>query len=149
MYPPNVRIFSQLDPVHITTFHLLKIKQNIILPFTPTSQQSHCSRFYQQQILVVQCKSLSSYLCSFLHFPFTSFLLAQSILLDALYLNIRSLDSSQNVNDQDSHPYKITGLIIFVYILNFKFFNNKLETKYSATKYSKHCLTSKCSSFLL
>ena len=35
--PPIVRILSQLDLVHTTTSHFLKIPFNIILPFTPGS----------------------------------------------------------------------------------------------------------------
>jgi len=35
--PPPVRILNQVDPVHVSTSHFLKIHLNIILPFTPGS----------------------------------------------------------------------------------------------------------------
>ena len=36
-FPPPVPTVRQLDPVHIHTFHFLKIRLNIIFPSTPPS----------------------------------------------------------------------------------------------------------------
>jgi len=51
-------------------------------------------------------KSLSPLLCSCLHSPVTSSLLGPNILLSTLFSNTLSLQSSLNVSDQVSHPYK-------------------------------------------
>ena len=56
--------------------------------------------------------SLSSSLCSFLHFLVTSSLLGTNILPSTLFLNILSLHSSLNMSDQVLHPYTTTGKII-------------------------------------
>jgi hypothetical protein len=59
-------------------------------------------------------RSLSSSLCSVLHYPLASFLLGPNILL--------SLLSSHNVSAQVSHPCKTTGKIyISVYIILYIF----------------------------
>jgi len=61
-------------------------------------------------------RSLSSSLCSFLHFPVTSSLLGPNILLSTLFSNTLSLRSSLNVSDQVSHPYTTTGKVIILYM---------------------------------
>jgi len=63
-------------------------------------------------ILGEEYRSLSSSLCSTLHFPVTSSLLGPNILLGNLFSNILSLRSSLNVSDQVLHPYKTRGKII-------------------------------------
>ena len=71
--------------------------------------------FITRTLLGEQYRSISSSLCSFLHFPVTSSLLGPNILLSTLFSNTLSLRSSLNANDQVSHPYKTTGKIIFLY----------------------------------
>ena len=76
--------------------------------------------FITRTIFGEEYRSLSSSLCSFLHSPVTSSLLGPNILLNTLFSNNLSLRYSLNVNDQVSHPYKATGNIIVLYILNIK-----------------------------
>ena len=91
---PTLSIVGQPNPVHIPTYHLLEIRQNIIRPFMPRSHQwSPSFRFPQQDtihplssliratcpthlilldsitrtILGEQYKSFSSSLCNLLH----------------------------------------------------------------------------------
>ena len=136
--PPPVPVLNQLDPVHTLTSHFLKDPSLYYSPiytlvlqmvsFPPASHQnpvhtsaiphtcymprpSHSSRFDEEY------RSLSSSLCSFLHFPVTSSLLGPNILLNTLFSNTLSLRSSLNVNDQVSHPYKTTNKIIVLCIL--------------------------------
>jgi len=59
-----------------------------------------------------QYRSLSSFLCSFLHSPVTSSLLGTNIPLSTLLSNTLSLRSFLSVSDQVSHPYKTTDKII-------------------------------------
>ena len=73
-------------------------------------------------ILGEEYRSLSSSLCNFLHSLVFSSLLGPNILLNTL-----SLRSSLNVSDQVPHPYKTTGKIRVLYILNFQFLDKKLE----------------------
>jgi hypothetical protein len=65
-----------------------------------------------RNILSEEYRSLRSSLCSFLHYPVTSPLLGQNILLKILPTNTLSLRSSLNESDQVSHPYKTTSKII-------------------------------------
>jgi len=65
--------------------------------------------FITRTILGEEYRSLSSTLCSYIHSLVTSSLLGPNILLKTLFSDTLSLHSSLNVNDQVSHPYKITG----------------------------------------
>jgi len=82
--------------------------------------------FITRTILSEECRSLNPSLFSFLHSLITSFLLGQNILHNTLFSNTISLNSSLNVNDQVSHPYKSTGKIVVMHSLTFIFLNNKL-----------------------
>ena len=63
-------------------------------------------------------------------------LLGPNILLSTPFSNTRSLRSSLKVSDQLSHPYKTTGRItVLVYILIFKFLDNKREDKSFCTEW--------------
>ena len=96
--------------------------------------------FITRTILSEQYRWLSSSLCSFLHSPVTSSLLAPNILLNTLFSNIHSLRSSLNVTDQVSHPCRTTGKIIMTWILFVVFLDIKVEDKNSAPNDSMLCL---------
>jgi len=66
--------------------------------------------FISRTILGEDYRSLSSSLCSFLHFPVTWSLLGPNILLNTLFSNTLSLLYSFNMSDQVSHPHKTTQL---------------------------------------
>jgi hypothetical protein len=59
----------------------------------------------------------------------TSSLLDPNILLNTPFFNTLSLRSTFSVSDQDLHPCKKTGKIIFPYILVCEFWGSKLEDK--------------------
>jgi hypothetical protein len=162
-YPPHFPILSQFDPVLTPATHLLKIHLIIILLSTPEwsltlrfSLSKPCLAapllhtryvpldFITRTILGEQYISLSSSLWSFLYTPVSSSLLGPNILLNAL-----SLRSSVDVSDQVSHPLKTTGKIIVLYILIFKFLENKLEDKRFYTEWSIISLYSVTWSFIL
>ena len=132
-FRPPVPIPNHIDPVHTPTSYILTIHFNIILPSTPGSPSvlfpsvfptkalytSFLSPipatrpdrlifldFIARKILGEQYRSFCSSLSSFLYSPVTSSLLDPNILLSTLFSNTLSLDSSLNVSDQVSHPYK-------------------------------------------
>ena len=134
--PPPVSILGQPNPVHIPTSHLLEIHPNIIHPSTPGSPQWSLSSgfptktlyaplsspiratfpahlilldFSTRTILGEEYRSVSSSLCSLLHYPVTSSLLGPNILLNTIFSNTLSFLSFRNVSDQASHTYKTTG----------------------------------------
>ena len=63
-------------------------------------------------IMGEEYKSLSSSLCSFVHYPLTTSLSDPNILLHTPFSNTLTLRFSLSVSDQVSHPYKTTGNII-------------------------------------
>jgi len=75
-----------------------------------------------------------SSLCNFLHFPVTWSLLRPNILLNTLFSDNFNLRFSLNMSDQVSHPCKTTDKVIILYILIFKFLDNKLEDKRFCTE---------------
>jgi len=113
----------------------MKIHFNIILP-------SGLTPIWFFLIWLSEYRSLSSSLCSFLHFPVTSSLLGSNILLSSLFSDTLSRRYSFSVFDPISHPYKTTGKIIIMCTLIFIFLNSKMEDKNSAPYNSKHSLTS-------
>ena len=80
--------------------------------------------FITRRVYGEQYRSLSSFLCSFLHSRVKPSLLGSNILLSTLFSNTLSQRSSLSMSDQVSHPYKATGKIIVLYIFIFKFLNS-------------------------
>ena len=74
--------------------------------------------FITSTILGEEYKSFSSSLCNLLHSPITSSLLGPNIHLNAMFSYTLSFLSSRSVNDQVSHPYKITGKTIVLKYLD-------------------------------
>jgi len=157
--PPPVHILSQINPVHTSTHHSLKIHRNIIPPSMPgSSKWSRSLRFPHQNPVYASphpiratgpahlilldhpnnigrgVEIIRTPLCSFP--PLLCYLipLRPNIVLNTLLSNTLSLRSSLNASDQVSHPHKTTGKIMVQYILNFKFLENKLEDKRFCTE---------------
>ena len=124
--PTTCPILSQLDPVCTLTSHFLNTHLNIILPSMPGSPKRYPSLRFPHQIPIYasplsicatcptqlillefitrtifgeQHRSLSSSLCSFLHFPVTLSRLGPNTLLNTLFSNTLSLRSSLNVSE--------------------------------------------------
>ena len=144
-FPQPVPTLSQLDPVHtpnptswrsilILSSHLRLGPTSGFFPsgmhfktlYTPLLSPVRTTRpaylilldFITRKILGEEYRSLSSSLCSFLHFPIISSLLRSNILLSTLFSNTIRVRSSLNENDQVSHPHKTRGKVIVLYILS-------------------------------
>ena len=97
-----------------------------------THRPSHFLDSTTRKILGEQYRSLSSYLCSFLHSHVTSSISAPNIPLSTLFSNTLSLRFSLNMSDQVSHPQKTRGKIIvwrhnYLKITNFKTFSTETD----------------------
>jgi hypothetical protein len=84
-----------------------------------TPNPSHSSRFDHPNHMCEEYRSLSSSLCSLLHSSVTLSLLGPNILLSTLFSNTHSLQSSLNVRDYVTHPYRTTCKIIVLHLYIF------------------------------
>ena len=135
--PPNPTSWWS---ILILSFHLRLDLQSGLLPlgiptktlYTPLLYHTRATcpahliilDFITRLIFGEHYRSLSSPSRIFLHYPVTSSLIAPNIPPNTLFSNTLSLRSSLNVSDQVSHPYKITGKTVVLYILMFKFLDS-------------------------
>jgi len=158
--PPTVSIPSQINPVHALPSYFLKTHPNIFPSRSESPKWSLSPRFPHQNpvytspspiratcpahlildfitrtILGEEYRSLSSALCSFLHYPVTFSLLGPNIHPSTLFSNTLNLRSSIKVIDQVSHPYRIRDKIIVLYTLILTFFDSKLEDEIFCTEW--------------
>jgi hypothetical protein len=90
------------------------------------------------------CKLWSSSLRSLLQPPATSSFLGPNVLLSSLFENTFNLCCSCSMRDKISYPYKITGKVVFMHILIFKFLQRIWEdnSKLNVNKHSPHLIWS-------
>jgi hypothetical protein len=108
------------------------------LPYVLHAPPTHPSRLITRKVLGEHYRSLNSFMYSFLYSSVTPSLLNPYIYIyiySTLFPNTLSLRSSLNLSDHVSHPYKKKPRkIIVLYILTFKFLDNKLEDKTFCTE---------------
>jgi hypothetical protein len=138
--PPNNLPKDHFDPIPSTpwsfkwSFSFGLSHQNPV-QVSPFSHARHVPRpphspwFDLPNNICDDYKLWCSPLCNLLHSPLTSSFLGPHILLITLFSNTLSLCSSPNVRDQVSHPNKITGRIMVLYILIFKFLDSRREDR--------------------
>jgi len=169
--PATVSIMSQINPVHAPTYHLQKIHLNINLPSTPGSSKlslslrfPHKNSAYTSTLphtcyvprsctlldLIVwitfgeDYRSLSSSICSLLHFPVTSPLLRQNIIFSTLFSKQpQPTILLQYWWETKFHTHKKNRQNCSSVYLNLYIFG-KSKTKYSAPNDSKHSRASVC-----
>ena len=144
--PPTVPILSQINPVHVPKFNILKIEIN----FNFLSKSGYSKRFLSlrsphqvpvytsplpnicymtplhiifffdlinQAVLGEEKRSFSFPLCSFLYTLVTSSLWGASSVFSTLLSNTLSLLSSFSMSDKFAHSHKTTGKIIILYLI--------------------------------
>jgi len=141
--PPTVCILGHPNPAHLPTSHLLEMIPNIHLNTPMSPQWSISLRFPHQYPIQSPLLTHTRHMPSLSHssrfhrphnigwaeqinylhfmqsppFPVTSSALGPNILLYTMFWNTLRTLSSLPVNNQLSHPYKITCKINFLYIL--------------------------------
>ena len=151
---------DQINPVHGPPFYFLKINLNITLPSTPGSSKWCLSlgfphkksvyafhlphTCYMPQPITLftftrilfgeEYKSVSSSLCSFLHYPVISSLLGPNILLSTLFFKNPQPTFFPQCGRPSLTPVKTTNKIIFPCILIFIYMDSKLEDKRFCTE---------------
>jgi hypothetical protein len=134
LYPHSISLRTILRlSYHLRLGHLTGIfpshfptKTPYALLFSPMPCPSHPPWL---GLFAEECEVRNSSLSSFLQPPIMSSLFSPNILLSTLFSVTLNLCSSPNVRDQVSHPYKIAGKIIVLYILIFTYIDNRREDR--------------------
>ena len=133
-----VHIMGQINPVQAPTSYFLNIPINLLCPCAPVPSNWSLSFSFPHQnpecnylipirstcsthlillhlitltIFSAQYRTLRSSLCSFLHSPFTLYLLAPNILLSTLFPHILKLRSSFSMKQLSFAPIQTIGKI--------------------------------------
>ena len=168
---PPVPMLSQINPVHVFPFYLLKIRFHTTLPSMPKSSKQALSLWSAHQnpactsplrttcpaplirldfviwiIFGEKYRSRNSS-CSSLQSPITAFPLGPNAFLSTIFWNNLSVCFSLNMRDQVSRLVK-TGKIRVLHILSFAFCVENGNKKYPGPNESRHLLTSFWSPFI-